>query len=287
MICKIATITHSSNALDYCEKGGELIHANGVYGNAKDINSQFKEVQALKPNIKHKSVHAIISFNPRDKDLSKGDMMEISELYAKQHGFNKNQYAVYLHQDKEHTHLHIVANRIGLDRTVISSSHSYPKNTEFSKTMEQKYDLIKTNRKTKGKDFVSDKSFAKTIKSILDETLIISKSLKELEKHLKSHNITMYKGRGVAFVYLGTKVKGSEIGRKYSLKGLEKQIQNIHYPTKHKASSSFIDRLKREREELNKETIKEPDVVKDFNKDTKRKSFNYGTDRDRGEGMKM
>ena len=119
MICKRATISHSGNALDYCEKGGELLHANGVHGNAKEINKQFKEVQDRKPNIKHKSVHAIISLNPKDRKLNKGELIDISEKYAKEHGFDRNQYAVYLHEDKAHRHLHIVANRIGLDLSLI------------------------------------------------------------------------------------------------------------------------------------------------------------------------
>lgn len=246
MICKIATITHTKNALDYCEKGGELIHANGVNGNAKGISKQFKQVHALKENIKHKSLHAIISFNPEDRELNKGELMEVSEMYAKQHGFDKNQYAVYLHQDKEHKHLHIVANRIGLDRKVLSSSHSYAKNTEFSKNTEQEYGLIKTNRKEKGKDFVHQKEFSGTMKLMIDECLKKSKSMYELSKNLKEvYSVTMYRGRGVSFMYQennekAIKLKGSEVGREYSLKGLEKQIENIHFPKEYKPSDEFM-----------------------------------------------
>lgn len=265
MICKIATITHTKNSLDYCEKGGELIHANGVSGNSKEINKQFKEVQTLKENIKHKSLHAIISFNPEDRELNKGELMEISEKYAEKHGFDKNQYAVYLHQDKAHKHLHIVANRIGYDRKVVSSSHSYAKNTEFSKSMEIEYELIKTNRKEKGKDFKPQKEFAQTMKIMIDNCLKNSKSMNELSNNLKDqYCVTMYKGRGVSFMYQeknekARSVKGSEVGRAYSLKGLEKQIENIHFPKKFEAS----DRLKKLANDLNKEVadMKKPNTT--------------------------
>ena len=245
MICKIATITHFKNALDYCEKGGEIIHANGVNGNAKEITKQFKEVHALKESIKHKSLHAIISFNPGDRELNKGELMEISEKYAKQHGFDKNQYAVYLHKDKTHKHIHIVANRIGLDRKVLSSSHSYAKNTEFSMNTEKEYSLIRTNRKEKGKDFKPQKEFSEKMKSMIDECLKKSKNMNELAKNLKDqHSVTMYKGRGVSFMYQrnnekAVKLKGSEVGRAYSLKGLENQIQKIHFPKEREFSESF------------------------------------------------
>lgn len=247
MICKIATITHSKNALDYCEKGGELIHSEGVYGSSKQINNQFKDVHALKPKIKEKSVHAIISFNPKDRALNKGEMIEIAEKYAKQHGFDKNQYAVYLHEDKKHKHLHIVANRIGYDRKVVSSSHSFAKNTEFSKNMEKEYSLVKTNRKEKGKDFVHQKEFSGIMKTMIDECLKRSKNIDELAKNLKNvYSVTMYKGRGVSFMHQemgdkAIKLKGSEVGREYSLKGLEKQIQDIHFPKKIEATKEFAD----------------------------------------------
>lgn len=267
MICKVATIKHSKNALNYCEKGGELIHANGVSGSAKEINKQFKQVHALKENIKHKSLHAIISFNPDDRELKKGELMEVSERYAKQHGFDKKQYAVYLHQDKEHKHLHIVANRIGIDRKVVSSSHSYAKNTEFSKKTEQEYNLVKTNRKEKGKDFVHQKEFSGTMKIMIDECLKKSKNMSELAKNLKDqYNVTMYKGRGVSFMYQeknekAIKLKGSEVGRAYSLKGLEKQIQDIHFPNKIEFSDSFkklANEFNKEIESQKTNTTKEP-----------------------------
>ncbi len=258
MICKIATISHSSEALDYCEQGGELIHANGVSGNSKEINKQFKQVHALKPNIKHKSLHAIISFNPEDRKLNKGELMDISEKYAKKHNFDKNQYAVYLHEDKSHLHLHIVGNRIGTDRKVHKSSHSYAKNTEFSMETEKEYSLIKANRKEKGKNFIPNKSISKSLKSIIDQRLKNSKSIEELSEKLKKDGVLLQKGRGVSFLYKENdkkpiKIKGSEIGKGYSLKGLENQI-NL---SKMKFSDKFTSMANRFLEEDKKPKIKE------------------------------
>lgn len=62
-------------------------------------------------------------------------------MYAKSHGFDENQYAVYLHDEKEHLHLHIVVNRIGIYLKACSSSNSYYKNKDFAKEMEIKYHL--------------------------------------------------------------------------------------------------------------------------------------------------
>nr|XP_040582850.1 protein rlx-like [Lepeophtheirus salmonis] len=275
MICKVKTITHSSNALSYCEQGGELIHAHGVNGTAKDINKQFKRVHELKPNVKQKSIHAIVSLNPKDRELNRGELMEISERYAKQHGFDKNQYAVYLHKDKAHTHLHIVANRIGYDRTVVSSSHSYAKNTEFSMRMEKEYSLTQANRKVKGKDFVVKNEHSETLKSIIDECLKHSKNLEELSKNLKErYSVTMYKGRGVSFMYQegndkAIKTKGSAIGKEYSLKGLEKQIEQLHSPKQLKISSSLEQLINKEVSRLESQnSSKQTNISEDLGQST-------------------
>jgi hypothetical protein len=247
VICKINTITHAKNALDYCEKGGELLHSNKTYGSAKEINSQFRDVHALKPKIKEKSIHAIISFNPEDRALNKGEMIDIVDKYAKKIGFDNNQYAVYLHEDKAHTHLHIVANRIGYDRKLVSASYSHMKSLDFSTEMEKEYSLLKTKRPTKGKDFIRDNKHNETLKLAIDECLKKSKNLDELGKNLKEqYSVTMHKGRGVSFMYqegsnTAVKTKGSAIGREYSLKGLEKQIEELHNPKTIDLGKDFTD----------------------------------------------
>lgn len=241
MICKVATISHTKNALDYCEKGGELVHSNYVFGSAKDINKDMLELQNRNTRTEKKGLHAIISFNPQDDltDYTHIEYSEIAEKYAEKHGFSENQYAVYLHQDKAHTHLHIVANRIGYDNKCVSSSHSYAKNREFSREMEQEYNLIRTNRKKgskeiqtdfsyyPGADFISEDKRLLKVKELIDRQIPQCKNIKELEVKLLNFGIKTYKGRGISFVdSAGAKFKGSQLGREYSIKGLEKQISN-------------------------------------------------------------
>ena len=50
--------------------------------------------------------------------------------------------------------------------------------------------------------------------------------MQELKEKLRQQNYQTYLGRGIAFVNTknGTKIKGSEIGREYSLANLEKRL---------------------------------------------------------------
>lgn len=239
MICKIKTINYTKNALEYCEKGGELIHSNFVFGTSKEINRDMLELQERNKRTEKKGIHAILSFNPDDNldSFTQQDYIELSEKYAKKHGFEDNQYAVYLHNDKSHIHLHIVANRIGFDNKSVSSSQSFPKNTEFSMETEIEYNLIRTNRKLSKKEvlensisypeFESSNIRLDYIKKQIDKEVLNSNSIDDLKEQLKKYNIKTYIGRGVTFVDgMGAKFKGSQIGREYSLQGLTKQINS-------------------------------------------------------------
>lgn len=229
MICKMAIIAeqHTLNSLEYAERGGEQLYTNNVFGSPKEIFNDFKLIQDLNDRAKNKSIHAILSFNPNDnmQKLTKQDLIDISNKYLEKHGFDDNQAAVYLHNDKAHIHLHIVANRIKMDGICVSTSNNYFKNLEFAKEMENQYQLIKTNRKEKGVDFVKDSQRANQIKAKIDKSLLKSTTMDEFCKHMKNMNVLVLRGRGIAFVDgSGAKFKGSELGREYSLVGIEKQI---------------------------------------------------------------
>lgn len=229
MICKMAIIAeqHTLNSLEYAERGGEQLYTNNVFGSPKEIFNDFKLIQDLNDRAKNKSIHAILSFNPNDdmQRLTKQDLIDIANKYLEKHGFDDNQSAVYLHNDKAHIHLHIVANRIKMDGICVSSSNNYFKNLDFAKEMENQYQLIKTNRKEKGVDFVKDSQRANQIKAKIDKALLKSTTMDEFCKHMKNMNVLVLRGRGIAFVDgSGAKFKGSEIGREYSIMGIEKQL---------------------------------------------------------------
>ena len=218
---------HTLNSLEYAERGGEQLYTNNVFGSPKVIFNDFKLLQDLNDRAKNKSIHAIISFNPNDdiQKLSKQDLIDIANKYLEKHGFDDNQAAFYLHNDKAHIHLHIVANRIKMDGICVSSSNNYFKNLEFAKEMESQYQLIKSNRKEKGVDFVKDSQRANQIKAKIDKALLKSNTMDEFCKHMKNMNVLVLRGRGIAFVDgSGAKFKGSELGREYSLMGIEKQL---------------------------------------------------------------
>ena len=74
------------------------------------------------------------------------------------------------------------------------------------------------------------------LKELIDHNLSKVRSLQELKEKLRQQNYQTYLGRGIAFVNTknGTKIKGSEIGREYSLANLEKRLgQQVQMELKH------------------------------------------------------
>lgn len=220
---------HTLNSLEYAERGGELLSTQFVFGTPKEIYKYFQFIQVLNDRAVNKSIHAIISLNPKD-DLSKldtQDLIDIGDQYLIKQGFDNNQSATYIHRDKEHLHLHIIANRINLEGKCTSSSHNYAKNIEFSKQMEEKYQLIYTNRKVKGVDFVKDNARANIIREKIHKSLANSNSIEQFCSEMKNQQVLVLIGRGISFIdSSGAKFKGSEIGREYSLLGIQKMLDN-------------------------------------------------------------
>ena len=58
--------------------------------------------------------HCSLSLSPADRQLSNDDFGELARKFLQKMGLEHNQYTVYRHTDREHAHVHIVANRIDL-----------------------------------------------------------------------------------------------------------------------------------------------------------------------------
>ncbi len=118
----------------------EIIAFNQCKGSALELIKQFNQVRQLNPKLAKPVLHITLSMAPGEH-LSKDKLMEVSEQCAKDFGFGSNQYVSVLHKDTEHQHMHIVANRIGLDKKTVSDSNSYKKVANFCRKMELVYKL--------------------------------------------------------------------------------------------------------------------------------------------------
>lgn len=231
MIAKLQSISYTGNALLYCERGGEILYSNECLGNAKQIYDQMKAGENRNDRCEKKAFHIKIRIAPEDKSkLTNQDWIDISKEYAKKIGFNKNLYAVYIHEEgSAKEHIHIVASRIKENNLAVPDSYTHYKNLDFCRAIEEKYKLREVDRKLEHikaqKTFISKDHRTSNLKQAVFKAIEISDSMEDIVFHLKNENIKTKIGRGISFVDAqGVRKKGSEIDRKLSLKGIEKLL---------------------------------------------------------------
>ena len=231
MITKLESITYLQNALAYCELGGELISSNKCIGNSAQINSQMERNNALNDRCLKNTFHIKIRIAPQDKGkLNTQDWIDISNDYAKKIGFQENPFAVYIHEEKtENEHVHIVSSRIKSNNLAVSDSYTHYQNMDFCRDIEKKYKLRQVKRVLetvkKQEIFVKDDKRIAPLEEKIASAIKQSDSFDDFVFHLKNMGIKTKKGRGIGFVdEKGVYIKGSDINRKYSLKGIEKLL---------------------------------------------------------------
>lgn len=107
--------------------------ARSMQGQADD-----KPGRKLKTPVYHISLDFAHEDTPR---LTDALMVEIAREYMRRMGIVNTQYIVSRHTDREHQHLHIVANRVDNDGKTVSDSNDNERNVKVCKALTGEYGL--------------------------------------------------------------------------------------------------------------------------------------------------
>ena len=107
--------------------------ARSMQGQADD-----KPGRKLKDPVYHISLDFAHEDTPK---LTDALMVEIAREYMRRMGITNTQYIVCRHTDREHQHLHIVANRVDNDGNTISDSNDNVRNVKVCKALTREYGL--------------------------------------------------------------------------------------------------------------------------------------------------
>ncbi|EPC6101795.1 relaxase/mobilization nuclease domain-containing protein [Shigella sonnei] len=115
------------------------------YNNVSDLTDEFKTVSSFRQDIKKPVFHAFLSL-PKNEHLTDEQWQEIAKDYLKEMNIDieKHQYICVRHNDTDKEHIHIVANRIGLDGSVWLGQHSAFNTIAACERLEVKHDLTIT-----------------------------------------------------------------------------------------------------------------------------------------------
>jgi hypothetical protein len=249
----------------------------------KLMADDFKIQQQFRPSLSKAVFHGILSFYPGEK-IADETMIEIAKKYLVELKINNTQYAITKHTDKDHQHLHILANLVNNNGETIKDNWIGLRGKKAAQKLTLQYNLKISEGKNLDKihlENLNEKEANKyTIYQAILQAIPHCKNLDELNQKLQKQNIeTLYKYKGqttelqgISFKIGEYKFKGSEIDRKFSIKNLEKQIQQSNIGQKPTFQSLTFSDNKislKEKHEPTKELHKEKSLLEELMKPEK------------------
>lgn len=221
------------------------------YNNVSDLTDEFKTVSSFRQDIKKPVFHAFLSL-PKNEHLTDEQWQEIAKDYLKEMNIDieKHQYICVRHNDTDKEHIHIVANRIGLDGSVWLGQHSAFNTIAACERLEVKHDLTITQGLKGQKSEVSaptkneieqalrkgEKPARIVLQNALQAAMLDKPDLQTFIDRVQAVGIeprfnvaSTGNVAGVSFSVGDVAFKGSQLGKKYSwntIKGKVKYDKN-------------------------------------------------------------
>jgi hypothetical protein len=256
------TALGKQDGLQY-QNRAEVLEYNMCFGNKKELVSQFNDVRSLRPQLSQPVMHISLSLDPEDQ-FTKEKLRQIGQDFAREFGFENNQYLTIYHKDTKHPHLHIVANRVGFDGSRVSDSNSYRKVAEHCRKLEIKHELKKVLSPQK---FLSrEQRMARKPETRIDHRkerlkenirtcLLNASGLQDFIHKMKQLGVEVVKSRGISFIDdKKMYVKGSELG--YSLRTIEKILS---YPLEKR--QQLHQKMEKERKQMTISKQQQPKFI--------------------------
>ena len=224
--------------------------AADTFGNVSIENcvQAFEPYIALNSHVRKPVIH--ISLNPSPKDiLSKEQMTVLAQKFMEKFGYGNQPYIVWLHEDIDRKHMHIVSVRINEKGEKIDHNREAIRAQNICRDMEVKYGLHPTLGEHSERELLSlqkvdyPKGDVKAQVKHTARTLLESynyHSLAEYNTLLNLYNVTVYEVRGSVdgkeyhgIMYgaldddgqqAGTPFKSSKFGKVFGYEALQKKF---------------------------------------------------------------
>lgn len=207
------------------------------------IKREVDMIRELRPNLNRYVYHTSLNFS-KEEDLPDELLTSIAQDYLEALGFDNNQYFIFRHYDADHPHLHLLANRITFDGTVVSDSNNYKRSEEILRSIEQRYGLLPVGKSREAELRAATKDELEMVvrtgkasgKMLLQEALsdilkqpklslpdfIRQAELKGI--HLLFNQQSTGRISGITYYYEGIKITGQKLGNRFKWAELLKRM---------------------------------------------------------------
>lgn len=214
----------------------EVLYVEGVRGHDHRLMAQDFELQHQFWPEKEKPVfHAALTF-PKGELVRDEVMVSIAGEYLEQIEMRNTQYAVVKHVDKEHLHMHIVANRIDNDGRIIGKGLIVERGIKAAERLTEKYHLQQgrgknlhlTNMEALHEPDVQRYKLYQAIERHLPECY----RMEDLEKRLLGEGITVRyrqdpvsgQQQGISFRIENYSFAGYRVDKEFTLRRLQQTM---------------------------------------------------------------
>ena len=226
MIAKIIIGSKVKGLLQYLtSKKNDVLTTNHLLPNLtlNELVREFRTINGLNKRSKRKVMHIVLSF-PKHENLNEQKMALITEDFLEAFGAKENMSIAIRHYKESNPHVHCVINRVKKDGSLLSDSFSYFKAKTICRKLEKIHQLHQvSNYKNEDVNIAVNQ-----LREIVDLMLIEAQNLEHFLILMRNNKYQVLKGRGISFVEKtkGIKIKGSALGRNYSLSNLQIRINN-------------------------------------------------------------
>lgn len=237
MIGKGKAISHTKASIEYGwneEKDAKIVFKKHLAGaTPKEITQEFQTIQAMNKVCKRNTFSFVLSPTIEDgKKLTLQNLYAISDEFVKDLKLDEHQAIAFLHQDKEHRHIHLYLNRINFKGKAYSDSYISKRAIKAAERVALKLNLT-TVKEVQKRKLDNLKTIRKHIKEKHDYCIdkLKPKNYNDYISIMKQFNIKIIpsinkskKLQGFRFEFQNNNLKGSEVHKSLSFNNIKKDI---------------------------------------------------------------
>lgn len=244
MIGKGKAIAHGSNAIHYAMRDGKMdmiVGRNMIEGDTPaDILREFEMVNQHNYRCKNKYLRFEIGIAPQDAaKLSRADVQKIAYKFGEKMKLDNHQWFACTHKDTKNLHIHLIANRIGVDGKVFDTTFVSNQSARITEEISREMGLTIANdvrKQNQHKEAYSDparQQAKEKLQQIAYSELRKNTTLKGFLYGLERQGVGIEPAKnkqgktyGIRFSYEGHTFKASEIGREFGYHSIAKNFSS-------------------------------------------------------------
>jgi hypothetical protein len=240
MIGKGKSISHTRASMSYGwnqEKDAEIVLKEFLHGDTpNEITKEFKMLQDQNYHCRKNTLSFVISPTIEDgKQLQKQELQAITKRFIHEMKLGERQAIAFVHQDKDHKHIHLYVNRIDFKGAAYNDSFIGKRSQLAAEKVAEHMGLTTVKQVQFEKEF-NQREIRTEIKRRHDLTMKQFKP-RSFDDYIKSMQVNgvkviptinnQNKLQGFRFEFNGHNLKGSEVHRNMSIGNIGKQISGI------------------------------------------------------------